>query len=487
MDVEARAKELLDGLVYLHGRSDAAVGGSGGGGGDGEGAQGIAGAKRARDAATKGEEGGDDNPVRVCRVWSRDDLLRRLRTYSSVTWFCKPELNSAAACAARGWINVGVDTLECECCKARVKYPKATSQSPKAQQRVAEKFHAMLDTMHHKFCPWQGNACAVSLLAFPPTTAGALTDGFQARVEDLVGLKVVPELDPDFVDAASRDVADAARTKLARVLSRDSPIISGSDALRDILYKSALDTGDLTPSTYQGSLAVLSMCGWEVARAGGDRDRVQDVLACRMCGARVGVWNFEAQVERPLGLEYHSWNTGGAGTNTQTLDAAMSRALSVASAKAVGYTCLTSPLYMATPNMVDLCKTIAGGETPSSLSMTAAAGAGGGAGGEGKGAPLESEGPAGKRQKLDPIVSTKDPKLYRRRRMNPLKCHRGFCPWAKVSFVAGAEAKAKGAAPGWVQCLDALVEEDGGSLDGRDANATSVLSVLHKVQKVIPT
>ena len=26
----------------------------------------------------------------VCRTWSRDDLLRRLRTYSTRTWFCKP-------------------------------------------------------------------------------------------------------------------------------------------------------------------------------------------------------------------------------------------------------------------------------------------------------------------------------------------------------------------------------------------------------------
>lgn len=47
-------------------------------------------------------------------MWDRGDLLRRLATYKSSTWFCKPEPIGAVECARRGWINTGVDMLTCE-------------------------------------------------------------------------------------------------------------------------------------------------------------------------------------------------------------------------------------------------------------------------------------------------------------------------------------------------------------------------------------
>ena len=75
----------------------------------------------------------------ACRPWSRDDLLRRLRTYSTRTWFCKLDKVSSIVCASKGWINTKSDELECEVCKAKAIYPSCPSPDPKEVEQVAEK------------------------------------------------------------------------------------------------------------------------------------------------------------------------------------------------------------------------------------------------------------------------------------------------------------------------------------------------------------
>lgn len=49
-----------------------------------------------------------------CRTWDRGDLLRRLHTFKSSTWFCKPAGATPVDCARKGWINVSLDMLSCE-------------------------------------------------------------------------------------------------------------------------------------------------------------------------------------------------------------------------------------------------------------------------------------------------------------------------------------------------------------------------------------
>ena len=48
------------------------------------------------------------------RPWDRGDLFRRLATFKSSTWFCKPAVISPVECARRGWTNTAADLLSCE-------------------------------------------------------------------------------------------------------------------------------------------------------------------------------------------------------------------------------------------------------------------------------------------------------------------------------------------------------------------------------------
>lgn len=48
------------------------------------------------------------------RPWDRSDLFRRLRSFTSSKWFCKPECISPLECARRGWLNSKLDRLQCE-------------------------------------------------------------------------------------------------------------------------------------------------------------------------------------------------------------------------------------------------------------------------------------------------------------------------------------------------------------------------------------
>ena len=48
------------------------------------------------------------------RPWDRGDLFRRLGTFKSSTWFCKPEAVGPVECARRGWTNTALDLLTCE-------------------------------------------------------------------------------------------------------------------------------------------------------------------------------------------------------------------------------------------------------------------------------------------------------------------------------------------------------------------------------------
>jgi hypothetical protein len=47
------------------------------------------------------------------RPWDRGDLLARLQTFKSSTWFAKPAPISPVECARRGWQNKGPDLVVC--------------------------------------------------------------------------------------------------------------------------------------------------------------------------------------------------------------------------------------------------------------------------------------------------------------------------------------------------------------------------------------
>uniref|UniRef100_F6I083 C3HC-type domain-containing protein n=1 Tax=Vitis vinifera TaxID=29760 RepID=F6I083_VITVI len=63
----------------------------------------------------------------LCRPWDRGDLMQRLATFKSMTWFAKPEVVSAINCARRGWVNVDMDIIACEACGARLLFSAPSS------------------------------------------------------------------------------------------------------------------------------------------------------------------------------------------------------------------------------------------------------------------------------------------------------------------------------------------------------------------------
>lgn len=96
-DSQERIRRALDKLLYLphlqaqHAEPSLPIAAPASGGGNGSGG-----------SAARG------------RPWDRGDLFRRLATFKSGTWFCKPQSISPVECARRGWTNTGPDLLSCE-------------------------------------------------------------------------------------------------------------------------------------------------------------------------------------------------------------------------------------------------------------------------------------------------------------------------------------------------------------------------------------
>uniref|UniRef100_A0A6N2L6N1 C3HC-type domain-containing protein n=1 Tax=Salix viminalis TaxID=40686 RepID=A0A6N2L6N1_SALVM len=97
----------------------------------------------------------------LCRPWDRGDLMRRLATYKSMTWFAKPKVVSAVNCARRGWINLDIDII--------------------AFEKAALVFSLKLDNGHKLLCPWIDNTCDERLAEFPPTPPQVLVEKFSEQ------------------------------------------------------------------------------------------------------------------------------------------------------------------------------------------------------------------------------------------------------------------------------------------------------------------
>ena len=233
--------------------------------------------------------------------------------------------------------------------------------------------------------------------------------------------------------------------------------------------------GKIDWGSYGASLLMLAMCGWDapVGGAGGEDGAMSApcfgsdpaILRCDMCGARAGLWSFGAdeRAERPMHLDYFSWKrqqqrfppSGGAarvgshghqGQPTVPLSPPPAPSLR-GTARAQGFTCLTSPNYTATPQVVNLHMTIAGGATAISTSFLDS--------------PDFSKGGEKISDRVPPKHKKKKRVMILGSRLKGGCCHgdqtagvahRRFCPWKT----------------GWMKTLDALVPNPS-SLDPRAA------------------
>ncbi|PPR99235.1 hypothetical protein GOBAR_AA21426 [Gossypium barbadense] len=272
----------------------------------------------------------------LCRPWDRGDLLRRLSTFKSMTWFAKPKVVNAVNCARRGWVNVDMDIIACESCGAL--------------EKAALVFSLKLDSGHKLLCPWIDNICDERLAEFPPSVPADLVDKFRARSDSLfqlIALPVISSLAIEFM--RSPQLEQFLRQPLMLDCLKGNAEFSHLERIED---GSAVDSANL----YYQAQKLLSLCGWEprslpyvVDCKDGQNQFVKDadilsssegvdyglnlrlgfrptdenenltankdfensfglqydpksvVLDCRLCGASVGLWAFST-VQQPVEL-----------------------------------------------------------------------------------------------------------------------------------------------------------------------------------------
>ncbi|KAF8389816.1 hypothetical protein HHK36_024335 [Tetracentron sinense] len=287
----------------------------------------------------------------MCRPWDRGDLLKRLATFKSMTWFGKPKVVSAVNCARRGWINVEMDIIACEACGARLLFSTPSSWTQQQVEKAAAVFSLRLDNGHKLLCPWIDNACDETLAHFPPTPAPVLVDGYRERSSALLRLSALPVISSSAIDYMRSPHLEhflehfsmlecglgSAYTSKTECLGNECEAVSANlyhqaqklislcgwelrslpymVDCKDQLTQSAKDAhlSDSSRRTANGpnpGIIVYSLSGADEAievdaapLTSGEHQSDPDsvVLDCRLCGASVGLWAFST-VPRPLEL-----------------------------------------------------------------------------------------------------------------------------------------------------------------------------------------
>lgn len=133
-----------------------------------------------------------------CRPTDRGDYLRRLRSFRVPWWFKMPSDVSPIECARRGWVNIGFDVIQCECCGLEVQAEKLRKDPGSCARDLVRG--------HSAFCPW------VSHQVPDPSklTDREMAEDIERRIRSLRALRHYPVLADD---------AGAAKTLKALALA----------------------------------------------------------------------------------------------------------------------------------------------------------------------------------------------------------------------------------------------------------------------------
>jgi len=103
-----------------------------------------------------------------CRPKDVNQYLDRLRTFKTPWWFNRPLAISPIACAQRGWVNVAIDTIQCECCHAQIRVDREGEKWHVSgimfplEKSDTKEFEKALMINHSPFCPWRSVASMVN-------------------------------------------------------------------------------------------------------------------------------------------------------------------------------------------------------------------------------------------------------------------------------------------------------------------------------------
>ncbi|ESQ30612.1 hypothetical protein EUTSA_v10011335mg [Eutrema salsugineum] len=197
------------------------------------------------------------SPSGLCRPWDRGDLMRRLATFKSMTWFAKPQVISAVNCARRGWVNVDNDTIACECCGAHLYFSAPSSWSKQQVEKAASVFSLKLDNGHKLLCPWIENACEDTLSEFPSMTPQDLVDRHEERAESLLELLALPIISPSAIDyMRSSDLEEFLKRPIAPACGDTAAECSQTESLIN-------HVGASPSQLFYQAQKLISLCGWE--------------------------------------------------------------------------------------------------------------------------------------------------------------------------------------------------------------------------------
>ncbi|KAF8053170.1 hypothetical protein N665_1456s0007 [Sinapis alba] len=198
------------------------------------------------------------SPSGLCRPWDRGDLMRRLATFKSMTWFAKPQVISALNCARRGWVNDDTDTLSCESCGAHLYFSAPASWSKQQVEKAASVFSLKLDNGHKLLCPWIENTCEETLSEFPPMTPQDLVERHEERSESLLQLLALPVISPSAVEyMKSSDLEEFLKRPIAAPASGHT--VAECSQIESLINHVGASPAQLF---YQAQ-KLISLCGWE--------------------------------------------------------------------------------------------------------------------------------------------------------------------------------------------------------------------------------
>ncbi|XP_059661321.1 uncharacterized protein LOC132307538 isoform X2 [Cornus florida] len=194
-----------------------------------------------------------------CRPWERGDLLRRLSTFKPANWVGKPKVASSLACARRGWINVGVDKIECESCGANLNFISSASWLSEKADSAGKDFAKQLDGGHRVTCPWRGNSCAESLVQFPPTPPSALIGGYKDRCDGLLQFLFLPVV----ATSAIEQMRVSRGPEIDRFLVQSHSFTIGESGFKAENISGTENSREGAFYIYSCAQKLISLCGWE--------------------------------------------------------------------------------------------------------------------------------------------------------------------------------------------------------------------------------
>ncbi|XP_039015561.1 nuclear-interacting partner of ALK-like [Hibiscus syriacus] len=208
-------------------------------------------------AAEENQHGLAASESPLCRPWDRGDLLRRLSTFKSMTWFAKPKVVNFVNCAMRGWVNVDMEILACESCGTHLLFSTPPSWTQQQVENVASVFSLKLNSGHKLTCPWIDNVCDERLTEFPPTVPADLVDKFRARSNSLFQLMTLPVISSSAIEfMRNPQLEEFLRQPLMVDCLKRNAEFSQIECIKDGYV---VDYANL----YYHAQKLISLCGWE--------------------------------------------------------------------------------------------------------------------------------------------------------------------------------------------------------------------------------